>query len=188
MNEIETKLYNDAKTFAKKNWVVFRKKIADEKKYPVVDYPTSIFMAGSPGAGKTEVSKRLLQEFETPVVRIDADDIRVMFEGYTGNNSYIFQSAGTIAVNNLYNHCLKRKKNLLLDATFAYKDSLENIAASLRKGRRVGIFFIFQEPRLAWQFTKDRERVDHRRVTREVFINSFFDSIVNVNEAKKRIW
>jgi UDP-N-acetylglucosamine kinase len=177
MTEQEKELCKDAETFVKKNGDLIKKKFADESFFPADEHPVSIFMAGSPGAGKTEVSKRLIQQFKTPVVRIDADEIRIMFKGYTGDNSFVFQSACTMAVNNLLGHCLKRKFNLILDATFAYRGSLENISASLAKGRRVEVYFIFQEPIKAWYLTKEREKIEHRRVTKEIFINSFLGAI-----------
>jgi len=186
MNIEEEQLSKEADVFVKKKWEFLKNKFADESIFPSVDNPTSLFMAGSPGAGKTEVSKRLLEEFKAPVVRIDADEIRVMFNGYNGNNAEVFQHACGRAVKNLYNHCLKRSKNLLLDATFAYKGSLDDISASIKKGRRVQIFFIFQEPLVAWGFTQAREKIDRRHVTREVFLDAYFDSIKNVNAAKEQ--
>jgi signal recognition particle GTPase len=38
--------------------------------------PAASFMAGTPGAGKTEVSKRFLDKFTATPIRIDADDFR----------------------------------------------------------------------------------------------------------------
>lgn len=35
--------------------------------------PAAIFMAGLPGAGKTEFSKRLIEFSDVPFVRIDMD-------------------------------------------------------------------------------------------------------------------
>jgi UDP-N-acetylglucosamine kinase len=43
--------------------------------------PVSLFMAGSPGAGKTEVSKGLIKKFNDVPVRIDADEIRAFLSG-----------------------------------------------------------------------------------------------------------
>ena len=65
------------------------------------DEPVSVFMAGSPGAGKTEASKALLETLENEthrIVRVDPDDLRSEFEEYTGSNSTLFQSAVSILV------------------------------------------------------------------------------------------
>lgn len=62
-------------------------------------------MAGSPGAGKTEASKALLEEFVEKgrkVLRIDPDDLRSEFEHYSGNNSWLFQPAVSILVEKIH--------------------------------------------------------------------------------------
>lgn len=184
MDKGQNQLSKNAEVFVKKNWHIIKQRFANDEIYLPAEYPVSIFMAGSPGAGKTEVSKRLLQKFEAPVVRIDADEIRLLFDGYTGDNAFVFQSACTMAVNNIFGHCLKRKLNLILDATFAYKGALHNIEASLKKERKVEIYFIFQDPLKAWELTQARELVEHRRVTKKIFIESFFNAIENANKAK----
>ena len=55
--------------------------------------PASIFMAGTPGAGKTEVARNLNKEFQVRAVHIDADEIRKICPGYTGENAALFQKA-----------------------------------------------------------------------------------------------
>ena len=52
--------------------------------------PVSIFMAGSPGAGKTEASKALVREFRDPV-RIDPDELRSEFKQYFAARSVVNQ-------------------------------------------------------------------------------------------------
>ena len=52
--------------------------------YEVEELPVSVFMAGSPGAGKTESSVRLLEDFQKTsggqrVMRIDPDEFRKEF-------------------------------------------------------------------------------------------------------------
>jgi len=146
--------------------------------------PISLFMAGSPGAGKTEFSKRLVAHFKQKPIRIDADEIRAMCHGYTGCNAHVFQKAATKGVNILYDYALKNNLNVILDGTFAYGSSLENIERSLSRKRTGQIYFIYQDPVQAWEFTKKREEIEHRKVSKEVFIRSFFKSRENTNEAK----
>lgn len=146
--------------------------------------PISIFMAGTPGAGKTEYSTRLNKSFNSKAVRIDADEIRKMIAGYGGSNSYIFQRACTEAVNNIFGHALKHSQNLILDGTFAYKNALENIERSLKKNRKVIIYFIYQDPKKAWEVTKAREAEEGRRVFKEKFIEAYLKSRENVSQAK----
>ncbi len=47
--------------FAKHNKVRIARELTDPAKYAPEVVPISVFMAGSPGAGKTEFSKNLIQ-------------------------------------------------------------------------------------------------------------------------------
>lgn len=147
--------------------------------------PTTLFMAGSPGAGKTEVSKRLIEKFKQRPIRIDADEIRIICPGYTGSNAHLFQKAATKGVHILYDYALDKNFNVILDGTFAYGDALKNIERSLEHGRKIEIYFVYQDPIQAWDFTKKREELEKRKVSKEVFIDAFFKSRENVNLAKE---
>jgi predicted ABC-type ATPase len=142
-------------------------------------------MAGSPGAGKTEVSKRLVAKFTQKPIRIDADEIRALCPGYSGPNAHLFQRAASKGVHLLYDYALDRGLNVILDGTFAYADAQKNIERSLEHGRKVEIYFVYQNPVQAWDFTKKREEIECRRVSKEVFVDSFFKSRENVNAAKQ---
>lgn len=160
-------------------------RFVDRKELIADNEPVTIFMAGSPGAGKTEVSKRLVSRFTKKPVRIDADEIRSICPGYIGSNAHIFQKAATKGVNILYDYVLKHNINTILDGTFAYADSLKNIERSLNHKRQVEVFFVYQDPLQAWDFTKKREAIEHRMVSAEVFIDAFIKSQEHVHEAKQ---
>jgi len=153
--------------------------------YTQEDHPVTVFMAGSPGAGKTEFSKSLIESFAVPIVRIDADDIREMMRdiGYNGYNSDTYNIAAVDGVQKLYDHTLKNKYSAVLDGTFAYGRWQENIERSLRRGRQVSIYYVYQDPLVAWSFVLKRQQEQGRRVPPEVFINSFLNSIINVDKA-----
>lgn len=185
MNEEESKLAQDAELYIKRNKKLLIEKFASLSTYRSNELPISLFMAGSPGAGKTEISKRLIEKFESKPVRIDADEIRNILPGYNGENSHIFQPACTVGVDKLYDHVLKNKLNLIFDGTFASGRSYENIKRSLDKSRKVEVYYIYQDPVVAWEFTKIREAKENRRVSREIFINAFIAARKNVNEAKR---
>jgi predicted ABC-type ATPase len=185
MGESDEKSIEEANKYIKERKKELIARFADPKIYCPVDHPVSLFMAGSPGAGKTEVSKRLAEQFaDNAPVRIDADDIRTMFPDYTGTNSHIFQLACTTGVNKLFDYVLDHNLNVILDGTFAYERAMENIERSLKRNRRVIIYYLFQDPIVAWKFTKIREETEGRRVSKEVFIRAFFRARENVNEAK----
>jgi predicted ABC-type ATPase len=185
MSDDNQKLIEEAEAYIKEHKLELIARFANPEKYHTVDHPISLFMAGSPGAGKTEVSKRLIEQFaDNAPVRIDADDIREMFPNYTGANSHIFQRACTTGVNKLFDYVLDHNLNVILDGTFAYERAMENIERSLKRDRRVIIYYLFQDPVIAWKFTKIREETEGRWVSKEVFIHSFLRSRENVNEAK----
>ncbi len=149
------------------------------------DDPVSIFMAGSPGAGKTEFSKRFLKDSKLKAVRIDADEIRDTIPLYNKQNANAIQAAAALGVEYIYDYALKKKKSILLDATFAdFDKSLQNVKRSLSRGRYIEIYYLFQDPVIAWEFTKAREEIEGRYVPKEVFINSFLKSKENVNKVK----
>lgn len=162
------------------------KLFASSDKYISEDNPMTLFMAGSPGAGKTEISTNLIKEFGQKPVRIDADEIRARCPGYNGKNSSLFQECATKGVNVLFDHCLDSKYSVIMDATFAYEKATMNIERSLAKGRVVIIWFVYQDPLQAWKITKAREAQEGRHVPIEVFINAYFKSQSNVNAAKEK--
>ena len=175
----------DAKEFIKKNKDLLFEKFASSKIYQPNENPISLFMAGSPGAGKTEYSKRFIERFDSNIVRIDADEVRKIIPQYNGANSDVVQGAASIAVDILYNYTLNNKYDLLLDGTFAkFEIVYRNIERSINKNREVAIHYIYQDPLVAWEFTKKREKIEGRKVPKEVFIKSFFNAKNNVVKIK----
>ncbi|MBI4242917.1 MAG: zeta toxin family protein [Planctomycetes bacterium] len=185
MTEEEKHQSEQAKLFIKQHTNLLIETFANPKICLKEAHPVSLFMAGSPGAGKTEISKRLIERFDNKPIRIDADEIRELIPGYTGANSYLFQDAANKGVNILYDYVLDHNINVILDATFAYADAQNNVARSLKHNRICEIYYIYQEPEVAWDLTKKREAIEHRYVSREVFINSFIQAHVNVNNVKQ---
>lgn len=106
------------------------------------------------------------KKFEDIPMRIDADEIRAFCPGYSGTNAHVFQDAANKGVNILYDHALENSINCILDGTFAYADVVQNIERSLKRARRVEIWFVYQDPKTAWAFTKAREVVESRRVAK----------------------
>jgi len=157
--------------------------------YPSCRNPISIFMAGSPGAGKTEFSKSLLEleMFEKDAaVRIDADEIKEFIPHYDTKNSDEIQGASVLGLIRLHDFCLKKKKNFILDGTFAdYGNAEDNIKRSIRYGRDTSIFYVYQDPLVAWEFTKKRGELEGRFIPKAVFIDSFFAAKDNVNRIKE---
>lgn len=154
---------------------------------PPVDEPFSIFMAGSPGAGKTEYSKTWIRKTNASVVRIDTDEVREWFPMYTGSNSSEVQHAAALGVQRLFDYVLDKRKNVLIDSTFTpYETVEENVERSLRRGRYVEVHYIFQDPVVAWEFTKKRQVVEGRFVPKEMFVRALFESRENVQRIQAK--
>lgn len=184
MNEEEALIEANAFNYIKANSGLLIRKFAPINSCHDVAKPVSLFMAGSPGAGKTEVSRSFAKQFRDMPIRIDADDIRPMCDGYIGTNAHLFQKAANKGVNILYDHALENGINCILDGTFAYGNVSENIQRSLKRKRIVQIWFVYQDPEKAWEFTKVREQKESRRVSKNVFIRAFTKARENVTAVK----
>jgi UDP-N-acetylglucosamine kinase len=157
---------------------------------PEEESAVSVFMAGSPGAGKTETAKVIISNFKkehgVEVVHIENDELRKKFDDYQGLNSPLFQRAATLLVEAVHDRALKKKVSFLLDSTLSNFDKAKsNIERSLKKDRYVLIIFVYQEPEQAWCLVKAREIVEGRRVPPEVFVNQFLESQRVVGELKR---
>lgn len=182
----EEQISSDAISFIKKEIREIIKKLSGGEIYEKTETPVSLFMAGSPGAGKTEVSKRLIAKFETKrPVRIDPDEIRNLLPGYNGTNAYLFQGACSVGVDKLYDYIIENCFNVIIDGTFASeRTAFKNIERSLEHNRKIEIYYIYQEPLLAWEFTQAREVKEGRRISKDTFIEAFVNARENVNKAK----
>lgn len=157
---------------------------------PQEERPVSVFMAGSPGAGKTEVARLIIRDFEDEhsinLVHIENDELRKEFSGYDGHNSSLFQQSATILVEAIHDRALKRSVSFVLDSTLAsFEKAKKNIERSLAKGRYIQIIFVYQEPEQAWELVKAREKVEGRRVPPEVFVEQFMGSQLVVSKLKR---
>lgn len=189
MTEEEIKIENVAKKFARES----KKKIVSARTSKEVylpdDFPVSVFMAGSPGAGKTESSKNLIEKLSSDgrsILRIDTDDLRSEMPGYTGKNSALFQSSTSIIADAMQDAALKNGQSYIFDGTFTNFDrARDNIIRSLKKGREVYVVYVYQNPLQAWKFVKARELEDGRCVPKDAFVHKYFQARYNVNTLKK---
>ncbi len=185
----EQKIEADALAFARKHKKSIAKQLTDPTRFLPEDEPVSVFMAGSPGAGKTEASIELLDTFAAgsgEILRIDPDELRHKFPDYTGDNSWLFQKGVSVFVDKIHDLALKQKQSFLLDGTLSNFDKAQNnISRSLNKGRAVQILYVYQEPILAWDFVQSREAVEGRRILPEHFITQYFAARDVVNKLKE---
>ncbi len=189
-NISDEKVTAKAMEYAKQNKMKIARALTDLTIYKPDPTPVSVFMAGSPGAGKTEYSKHLINLLENTierrVIRIDGDDILSRMPGYTGDNAYLFQGATAIVVEKIHDIVLHNNQSFILDSTFShYKKAKENIDRSLQKNRFILIVYVYQSPEIAWQVTIDREKKEGRRVPKEVFIDRLIGARETVDRMRK---
>jgi len=189
MTEEEELIQNTALNFARENKKMIARRLTDPAKFTREADPVSVFMAGSPGAGKTEASIELLDSLDgPPIIRIDPDELRSEFPGYTGTNAWLFQKGVSVLVDKIHDIVLDQKQSFLLDGTLSnYEIAKKNIDRSLKKKRTVQILYVYQAPLLAWGFVQVREAAEGRRILPETFIEQYFAARVVVNRLKSEL-
>lgn len=185
MSDDELLLHKSAIDWVKQNHKLLFEELISGLDFESGELPSATFMAGTPGAGKTEISRRLIEKFEVKPICIDADEFRTRIPGYNGQNSDIVQSAASLAVEKVLEHAFKYKYPFLLDGTFAIGKAVENLKRALRRNYTMQLLFVYQDPQTAWEFTKIRQSQEGRFVPKETFINAYFASRNNANKAKE---
>ena len=179
--------------FARTNKKRIAKEMTDTSIFLPEEHPVSVFMAGSPGAGKTESSKILVRELESRrpdgrILRIDPDDFRAHCPGYDGHNSVLFQGAVSIIVDKILDLAHSQRQSFLLDGTLAHYDRARaNIERCLKKDRTVQILYVYQDPLLAWQFVRARESEEGRCIPVASFVDQYFAAREVVNRLKREL-
>jgi predicted ABC-type ATPase len=186
MTPAEQLMRDEAICFARSNKKAIAKRRTDKAQYPPEQDPVSVFMAGSPGAGKTEASIALINLFaDTAILRIDPDELRSEFSEYTGGNAWIFQCGVSILVEKILDFAFEQRQSFVLDGTLSNIDvAKRNVERSLRKGRFVQILYVYQNPLLAWEFVKAREEAEGRKIRPEHFVDQYFAARDVVNALK----
>lgn len=185
----ELKIKVEADAFANTHKNEIAKEITRTDIFLPEENPVSVFMAGSPGAGKTESSKNLIKKFsknDDKILRIDPDELRCRIPGYTGKNSYLFHGSVSIMVSKIHDLALKNHQSFVFDGTLSNIClARENIQRSLSRNRFVQIFYVYQDPLQAWNFVQKRELLEGRRIEKEHFITQYFAARDSVNCLKK---
>jgi hypothetical protein len=190
MTQEEQAISERAAVFAKQNRTRIARDLACLETYPSDEYPVSVFMAGSPGAGKTEVSRAfigMMQAGGSKALRIDPDDFRIYFLEYTGRNSSLFQRGVTTIVERTLDLVYQQRQSFLLDGTLANLEvARRNISRALDKeNRSAQVIYVYQRPELAWEFVLARERKDGRNIPCPEFVRQFYAAKVSVCTLKR---
>ncbi|OYQ19200.1 zeta toxin family protein [Pseudomonas mandelii] len=186
MTPAEQLMRDEAIYFARSNKKAIARRRTDKLLYPPEQDPVSVFMAGSPGAGKTEASIALVNLFaDTAILRIDPDELRSEFTDYAGGNAWVFQSGVSILVEKILDCAFDQRQSFVLDGTLSNIDvARRNVERSLGRGRFVQILYVYQNPLLAWEFIKAREEAEGRRIRPEHFVDQYFAARDVVNALK----
>ena len=187
LTEQETRTEQEAIEYARAHKKEIAKRLTDPAIYLPEKNPVSVFMAGSPGAGKTEASIELLKETDgSTAIRIDPDELRQEFPAYDGANAWLFQKAVSVLVDRIHDRALEQSQSFLLDGTLSHYDvARKNIERSLKRKRIVQILYVYQEPILAWEFVRAREAAEGRRIRPETFTDQYFAAREVVNRLKR---
>lgn len=182
----ELKIESDAIKYAKRNRNDIAIKHTDKSIFLPEAEPVSVFMAGSPGAGKTEASIELINNGSgQSILRIDPDELRHEFEEYEGHNSYLFQRGVSILLERIHDKALRQRQSFILDGTLSnYGVAVKNIERSIKRNRFVQILYVYQEPMQAWKFVQARENFEGRKILLRHFINQYFEARNVVNQLK----
>ena len=182
----DAQLIDEAVRWAKANRKAFAKTVTSAEMFPGEKRPVAVFMAGSPGAGKTEASKALVSELGS-FLRIDPDEYRQAIPGYDGTNSSLMQRAVSYLVAAVLDRAFALNQSFLLDGTLSsYEVAEKNVQRCLDKDRQVQVVYVYQEPHLAWQFVQARELVEGRGIPAERFVHQFFESRAVVDRLKAK--
>ena len=163
-----------------------KKRIVNEyfRKFPYESSttPSGIFMAGLPGAGKTEFVDRLIDNVTPFPVHIDMDEIAERIKGYKPQSAHIFKGAANIILERVFDHAVNKKINFILDGTFGHDKAIPNVERAIesKHGFQVRLYYIYQDPIIAWKNTIAREKVEHRKIDVDGFIETFFKLRDNV--------
>jgi predicted ABC-type ATPase len=189
MTDPEVRIAEKAAEFAKANRKAIARRLTDEAIYSPESEPVSVFMAGSPGAGKTEASIELIERFTGwPILRIDPDELRDEFPDYGGSNAWLFQTAVARLVDAVLDQAFHKDLSFVLDGTFSsYEVARKNVLRALDRGRRVQLLYVYQDPMLAWSFVQAREAAEGRRIRPEHFVQQYFGAREVVNRLKSEL-
>ena len=142
-------------------------------------HKTAIFMAGAPGAGKSEVAKTLAGQLK--VDHIDADKIKATLPNYQGIKAHLFQRASSRGVEHLFTKALQKGCGFILDSTFSnYQVRKNNLKKAIDKGYSPEIYFIYRLKSIAKNHIKNRYVDDGRVVPESVFEEKYRESIDTV--------
>lgn len=142
--------------------------------------PAAMFMAGLPGAGKTEFTKSWIGNSGLKVVRLDMDEIASQIETYSPKKADKYRKAASALLNRTYDKVVNGKYDFIMDGTFGGGSAVQDIKRAIEHGYRVKVVYIYQEPKLAWKYTVAREKIEHRAIRPDGFLEVYYRILDNL--------
>jgi UDP-N-acetylglucosamine kinase len=152
--------------------------------------PVGIITAGLPGTGKTEFTQELLKQTNSRPIRIDMDEIATLIEGYKPEIADKFRAGASAIMNRIYDEVIKNHIDFVLDGTFAGTPAISNVERAIDKDYIIKIYYIHQDPLVAWQFTQAREVIEHRSINKAGFIDTYvriYENLQKLDTLKGKI-
>lgn len=152
--------------------------------FPHTKVKIAFFMAGIPGAGKTEFAEWAIRENSPALVPIEHDKLVEYIDGYAPENYYSYRKAGSTLVTDIFNACLKNGYAFIFDGTLSHTNGIRNVRKALKAGYTVYIVYILQDAQVAWELTKARELVKKRSIEKQ----GFLETCTKINKSLQNIF
>lgn len=137
--------------------------------FPGTDVKVAFFMAGIPGAGKTEFAESTIREEQPVFIPIEHDKLVEYIDTYKPENYYNFRKAGSALVTLVFEEVIKNGHAFIFDGTLSHENGSRNIKKAINAGYDVYVVYIVQDAKVAWQLTKARELVKKRSIQKKRF-------------------
>ena len=132
---------------------------------------TAFFMAGIPGAGKTEFAENTIRT-NSEFISIEHDKLVEYIDSYRPEEYYNYRKAGSVLVTRIFDECLRNGYSFIFDGTLSHENGIKNVNRCLDAGYDVIVVYIVQDPALAWELTQARELVKKRSIARAGFVET----------------
>ncbi len=93
----------------------------------------AVFMAGIPGAGKTEFAENVIK-LPLKLISIEHDKLVEYIDGYEPEEYYDYRKAGSVLVTRIFDECLRSGYGFVFDGTLSHENGAKNINKCLHHG------------------------------------------------------
>ena len=133
-------------------------------------FKMAVFMAGIPGAGKTELVRRLTPDPFGGFTIIEHDELVKLLPNYKPELAYNYRPAGSALISAILKRVWSQGQSFIIDTTLSSSTGKNNIKKTLARGYNVTVIHVHQSPDQAWHLTQKREIVTKRGISRDGFV------------------